>query len=152
MSENDRGVNDSQTEVSTLHVRIENRGSFFDRIEETVDSLETGDNVEEPSDRGLSLPDEEALARVFSAQNLQLIRAIAQHEPSSMRRLATIVDRDIKNVSQNLNELESLGLVDLVDEGRAKRPVVPYDEIEVIYPVRSLNGEELPFNPSPADD
>lgn len=152
MSENDPGVNDSQAEVSTLHVRIENRGSFFDRIEETVDSLETDDNIDEPSERGLSLPDEEALARVFSAQNLQLIRAVAQHEPSSMRRLATIVDRDIKNVSQNLNELESLGLVDLVDEGRAKRPVVPYDEIEVIYPVRSLDGEELPSNPSPADD
>lgn len=152
MSENDPDVNDSRTEVSTLHVRIENRGSFFDRIEETVDSIGSGEDVEASSDRGLSLPDEEALARVFSAQNLQLIRATAQHAPSSMRRLATIVDRDIKNVSQNLNELESLGLVDLFDEGRAKRPVVPYDEIEVIYPVRSLDGEELPSNLSPADD
>lgn len=53
-----------------------------------------------------------------------------------MRELAEVVDRDIKNVSQNLNELEQLGLVEFVNEGRTKRPVVPYDEIEVAYPVR----------------
>lgn len=151
MSEKDP-MNDRQTEVRTLHVRIEEKGSYFDRVAEAVDDIENGNDVEKTSDRGLSLPDEEALARVFSAQNLQLIRAIAQHEPSSMRRLATIVDRDIKNVSQNLNELENLGIIDLVDEGRAKRPVVSYDEIEVIYPVRDLNDEELSFHHSPADE
>lgn len=152
MSENDLGATDRQTEVTTLHVRIEDSDSYFDRIEEAVDEIGSGDDGASASGRGLSLPDEEALARVFSAQNLQLIRAIAQHEPSSMRRLAAIVDRDIKNVSQNLNELESLGLIDLVDEGRAKRPVVPYDEIEVIYAVRERSDEEPPFQSSPADD
>lgn len=152
MSENDPGVNDRHAAVNTLHVRIADSGSYFDRLEEAVDDIENGVDEASTGERGLSLPDEEALARVFSAQNLQLIRAIAQHEPSSMRHLATIVDRDIKNVSQNLNGLESLGLIDLVDEGRAKRPVVPYDEIEVIYPVRGFDDEELPFQHSPADD
>lgn len=152
MSENDPKMNDRQTEVSTLHVRIEDSNSYFDRVEAAVDEIDTDEDVTGASERGLSLPDEEALARVFSAQNLQLIRATAQHEPSSMRELAEIVERDIKNVSQNLNELESLGLVDLVDEGRAKRPVVPYDEIEVVYPVRSLSDEDTSFQHSPADD
>lgn len=152
MSETDPPGNDRQTEVNTLHVRIEDSSSYFDRIEEAVDEIESDEDTAGTSGRGLSLPDEEALARVFSAQNLQLIRAIAQHEPSSMRQLASIVDRDIKNVSQNLNELEGLGLVDLVDEGRAKRPVVPYDEIEVTYPVRGLSGDELRSRSSLADD
>lgn len=122
--------------ITTLHVRVESVDDFFDRVESMVDDVESGDSAEELTARGLSLPDESALARVFSVQNLQLIRAIAEHVPSSMRELAEAVDRDIKNVSQNLNELEQLGLVELVDAGRAKRPVVPYDEIEVVYPVR----------------
>lgn len=122
--------------IQTLHVRVESVDDFFDRVEAMVDEVESGGSADELTARGLSLPDESALARVFSVRNLQLIRAIAEHDPSSMRELAEVVDRDIKNVSQNLNELEQLGLVELVDDGRAKRPVVPYDEIEVVYPVR----------------
>lgn len=89
---------------------------------------------------------------MFTAHNLQLVRAIAQHEPSSMRELAGVVGRDIKNVSANLNELAALGLVDLIEEGRAKRQVVPYDELEVVYPVRGRGGEPPPSEAPPADD
>ena len=151
-AENNTSMNDHTAAVRTLHVRVEDRESYFDRLEAVLDDRDTGEDGEQIGERGLSLPDDEALARVFSAQNLQLIRAIAHHEPSSMRRLATIVDRDIKNVSQNLNELESLGLIDLVEDGRSKRPVVPYDEINVIYPVRGGDNETSPFHQSPADD
>lgn len=143
---------DPTTEVNTLHVRIEGGGAFFDRVEEAAEAVDAGDEVEGTGERGLSLPDEEALARVFTAQNLQLVRAVAQHEPSSMRELADVVGRDIKNVSRNLNELAELGLVDLVQEGRAKRPVVPYDEIEVHYPVRSLDGNSSSSGLAAADD
>lgn len=122
--------------IRTLYVRVESVDDFFDRIEAQLDEVESGGPADELTARGLSLPDESALARVFSVRNLELVRAIAEHDPSSMRALAQLVDRDIKNVSQNLNELEQLGLVELVDDGRAKRPVVPYDEIEVVYPVR----------------
>lgn len=131
--------------IRTLYVRVESVDDFFDRVEAQLDEAESGGPADELTARGLSLPDESALARVFSVQNLGLIRAIAKHDPSSMRELAEVVDRDIKNVSQNLNELEHLGLVELVDDGRAKRPVVPYDEIEVLYPVRDrdVNAEDV---------
>lgn len=62
--------------------------SFFERLEETLDDLDEGQDVQGTGDRSLSLPDEETLARVFSTQNLQLISAITQHNPSSMRDLA----------------------------------------------------------------
>lgn len=122
--------------IRTLYVRVESVDDFFDRIEAQLDEVESGAPADELTARGLSLPDESALARVFAVRNLELVRAIAEHDPSSMRELADVVDRDIKNVSQNLNELEQLGLVELVDDGRAKRPEVSYDEIEVVYPVR----------------
>lgn len=152
MTPHETEADDRDARVSTLRVRIEGAEPFFERVEAALDDRDGGDAAGRTPSRGLSLPDEEALARVFTAQNLQLVRAIARHEPSSMRELAGVVGRDIKNVSANLNELAALGLVDLIEEGRAKRPVVPYDELEVVYLVRGRGGEPPPSEAPPADD
>lgn len=141
MAEPDIQTIGSEDASRTLHVRLESADEFFDRVQEMVEVLEAGEAADGTASLGLSLPDEQALARVFSVPNLELIRAIAEQNPGSMRELAELVDRDIKNVSRNLHELDQLGLVELVDDGRAKRPVVPYDEIEVRYPVRSRDPD-----------
>ncbi|ESP86827.1 hypothetical protein K933_17127 [Candidatus Halobonum tyrrellensis G22] len=48
-----------------------------------------------------------------------------------MRAAARLVDRDIKNVSTALNRLAELGLVEIEQDGRSKRPVVTYDDIRI---------------------
>lgn len=141
MTEADAATQAAEDSIRTLYVRVESVDDFFDRVEVQLDEAESGGPGEELTARGLSLHDDSALARVFSVRNLELIRAIAAHAPSSMRALAQLVDRDIKNVSENLHELEAIGLVELVEDGRAKRPVVPYDEIEVVYPVRDREDD-----------
>jgi predicted transcriptional regulator len=63
------------------------------------------------------------------------IRAIVQHEPASIRETARLVERDVSQVHRNLVELEELHLIDLVDDGNAKRPVVWYDAIDIDLPL-----------------
>jgi predicted transcriptional regulator len=46
-----------------------------------------------------------------------------------------MVDRDVRQVHRNLSELEELGLIDLNQEGRSKRPSTWYDAIEVDLPL-----------------
>ena len=126
----------------TLTIRVESAEAFFEDALEDVRRLETGDIDE---DRYiLSVPDEEALDRVLSAKNLELIRTIAHEEPQSVRELARFVDRDVKNVSQALTELAELGVITFEQDGRAKRPVVWYDEIEVRYPIRDTDPVDTP--------
>ncbi|MDR5674766.1 hypothetical protein RH858_16725, partial [Halalkaliarchaeum sp. AArc-GB] len=69
--------------------------------------------------------------RLLSPANLQLLRAIREHEPESMREAADVVDRDFKEVHRNLTELEALNVVEFETDGRAKRPIVRFDEIDV---------------------
>ena len=83
--------------TNTLHITVESTAAFFEAALEDVRRLETDEELDEKY--VLSLPDEEALNRVLSAKNLELVRAIATHEPESIRELARFVDRDIKNVS-----------------------------------------------------
>nr|WP_303647888.1 transcriptional regulator [Haloarchaeobius amylolyticus] len=72
---------------------------------------------------------------VTRPKSLELLRAIVQHEPASIRETARLVDRDVSQVHRNLTELEALHLVELVDEGNAKRPVVWYDAIDIDLPL-----------------
>lgn len=124
--------------MTTLHVQIESTDEYRDRVHADLEALERG---ELNNDRyELSLPNEQALSRLFSASNIELIRAIAEHEPASMRETAQIVERDIKEVHRNLRELERLGLVEFKQAGRAKRPVVWYDGIDIEIDMPRLGG------------
>ena len=124
--------------MTTLHVRIESTDEYRDRVHADLEAFERGDL--EADRHELSLPDEQSLSRLFSPTNLELIRVIAEHEPESMRETATLVDRDIKDVHRNLRELERLGLIEFERDGRAKRPVVWYDEIDIEIDVPRLGG------------
>lgn len=118
----------------TLHVYV---GEGNRLREQTKDMLRAAEADEEFEDVGhthvLNFESESELARLLSPANLSLLRAIRQHEPESMRETAEIVDRDFKEVHRNLTELSALGVIELVDDGRSKRPVAQYDDIEVHY-------------------
>lgn len=114
---------------TTLTVRVEPDDQFHDQIREDIRRLEAGDDLEDV--HVLSLHDEQSVARLFSPANMQLLHTIAREQPESMRAAARLVDRDIKEVSRNLNELEALGVIEFEQHGRAKQPVVPYDDIDV---------------------
>lgn len=122
------------TDDRTLHVYVDEA----DRLrEQTKDRLRAIEDDEEPDDVGhthvLNFESESDLARLLSPANLELLRAIRQHKPESMRAAADVVDRDFKEVHRNLTELSELGIIELVSDGRAKRPVTQYDDIEVHY-------------------
>ena len=119
--------------TTTLHITVESTADFF---ESALSDLQALDSDEEIDDKYvLSLPDENALERVLNAKNLELLRTTATENPDSVRDLARQVGRDIKNVSTALNELEELGLIEYETAGRAKRPVVWYDDIDVAIPL-----------------
>jgi len=93
--------------------------------------------------RALSLVGAHACRLVFflDPRAIDPLRTIARDEPESMREAARLVERDIKDVSSNLERLAEYGIVEFVEEGRSKRPVVPFDDIEVRLPLRGDDGD-----------
>ena len=68
--------------------------------------------------------------------NLVLIDAIVSEQPESMRQAADAVDRDYKEVHRNLKELEALGVVEFVQDGRNKKPVLRGGATNVDFSLR----------------
>lgn len=111
----------------TLHVHI---GSGPDRsdLETTLAAIDAGEAVE-PQQSHLTVESLQTFWRIFRPTNLELLEAIAEHEPQSIRALARLVDRHPPEVTDNVSELADHGLIVLQEAGRAKQPSVWYDEI-----------------------
>ena len=126
----------------TLHIRVEQPDTARDRIQERLASIETGEDVEDRS--VLYLKSVADLYRAFSPKNVELLKTILEQEPASGREAAQLVDRQPSEVSKNLNELEQLGMIRFEQNGRAKRPVVWYTEVDVEI---SLQEVDLGMDP-----
>jgi predicted transcriptional regulator len=117
------------TDGTTLEVRVQPTEELEDEVLEKVEAAEGGEDVEPL--RVLNLPNKRELSRLMSEKNLELLEAIKEEAPSSMRELSKIVDRDFREVHRNLKELEKLEVVEFEEKGQSKKPVVGFDSIEV---------------------
>lgn len=119
-----------------LIVTIESIDAVQDRTADAFEQALNDGPPDEDAPRRLSFETSDQLAQVFTPRAIDLLHAIAQEEPASIREAARLVDRDIKQVSENLERLAEYDVVEFIEEGRAKRPVVPYDEIDIQLPLR----------------
>jgi predicted transcriptional regulator len=123
---------ENETET-TLHVKYMDAEEALEQPLRGIRSMKEGD---EPDDTPMVVvTTKEDLTRVTRDTTIDLINAIAEHEPASIRETARLVDRSPIDVKKNLDELERIGLVRLEEEGGAKRPVVWYDKLDLEVPV-----------------
>jgi len=85
---------------------------------------ETGSGIDQDERFILNFETYDALDRLMRTANLELIEAIVADQPVSIRDTATAVDRDYREVHRNLEELESLGVIEFEDDGQRKRPIL----------------------------
>jgi predicted transcriptional regulator len=129
---------DDRPDDRVLHIRF--REGDSERIEETLDALDSGETPDTYVERVYHDPDE--LHRITRPKNLELLRTIVRKRPESIRETARLVERDVRQVHRNLAELEGLGLVEFEEIDRAKRPRVWYDEINVELPLGDERSDD----------
>ncbi|WP_276299213.1 hypothetical protein [Halorussus lipolyticus] len=94
---------------------------------EAIRQLEDGESVGKPTT--VTFANEKQLGEVFDERTYTLLRVIRENSPDSIRETARLVERDVKNVHQELTQLEALGIIRFDQEGQSKRPVFPYDDL-----------------------
>ena len=125
--------------ASTLVVTVKSSDEFHDQVTDGIESLEQGDSVD--STPTLSFTSYDDLMETLTPRVLELIEAIRRDEPSSINEAARVVDRDVKNVHDELSRLARLGIIFFEEDGQSKRPVVWFDELVI----------NLPFDPDAGD-
>lgn len=131
---------DDTTTSQTLLVKIQSNDELYRDGRETLQRLSREESVDKPDT--FAFETSELLFETFNPRTVALLETISDSEPESIRETARLVDRDVKNVHEELTELNRLGVIRFEDSGRSKRPVFPYEEIVI----------SLPFNHDGARD
>ena len=76
------------------------------------------------SDNLIEICDSGLLSSVFTEKRMELITELLKSKPSSIRELATILDRDVKNVFDDLMKLHKAQIVDFIENGKRRIPTV----------------------------
>jgi predicted transcriptional regulator len=85
---------------------------------------ERGDGIEQDERFVLNFEEFGDVEQLMRTSNLTLLEAIVNERPESIRQTAEAVDRDYREVHRNLQELQSLGVVEFEEEGASKKPVL----------------------------
>jgi predicted transcriptional regulator len=114
--------------------------SLYEEGHDAIEALDRGETIEQPD--SVTFPNETMLAQTFTEQTLGLLRVITDAEPESIRETARLVERDVKNVHEELARLKTMGVIHFAEEGRSKRPVFPYDELVITVPFGQRSNDE----------
>ncbi|MFB6233603.1 MAG: transcriptional regulator [Haloarculaceae archaeon] len=127
---------------TVLTVRVAQAADAFDELEGRFETLDAG---ERPAPlHEVVLQRESDLTDLLDPTNVELLRTIARESPPSIRETARLVDRDVRQVHDDLTDLARLNLLVFQQEGRAKRPVVWYDDIDIELPVTDEDSSVPP--------
>lgn len=121
--------------MPTLKVTVGDRDRLNERTRRRITAAQEGEGLED-AQPVLNFGSYAELSRLLSPANLELLEAIAEHTPESIRDVAGLVDRDYKQVHQNLTELADIGVIEFAGggPGRAKQPTLAYDGLEIDIP------------------
>jgi len=123
----------------TLHVAVGDREQFREEALQFVQEAEAGEQSDHVEKSVIQFGSYNGLVDCLTPLRWELIQAIAEGNPQSMREAARLVERDVSDVHSDLKHLEFLGIIQLEDGGPsgAMQPVVPFDRIKmhIDYPL-----------------
>jgi len=74
-----------------------------------------------------------SMAQILSNENQDLLRIIKDQKPDSLKELELATGRKRSNLSRTLNTMSRYGIVELVRQNRALKPVVKATEFKVEF-------------------
>ncbi len=118
-------------------IGIKNVKEMLEDAKGVMKSLERSKKVGKKKP-GIYFENLETMRKAITVQRLKILKVIKAEHPASIYRLAKMLDRNLKNVSDDVHYLADLGLIELekTKDGREKTtPTVNYDKILLEIPV-----------------
>ncbi|OYR81788.1 transcriptional regulator [Halorubrum ezzemoulense] len=71
------------------------------------------------------------LRQLLTDQRMEQLEEVMERPPESIRALADRLDRDVHDVHDDLHLLAEDDIIHFEEDGRAKKPYVPYDTVRL---------------------
>ena len=84
------------------------------------------------------------MAQVLSNENQKLLKIIREQEPASLKELARVSGRKPINLSRTLNTMSRYGIIDLVKQERAVKPILKITDFKVEFGLSAGSNHARP--------
>lgn len=91
-----------------------------------MEAVMRGENVQ-PQPPEYSFTSFEAFRKAMTPQRFALLKVIREKQPESIKELAGITGRDMKNISEDVKILLDMDLIEMEKHGKNKAPRLHYD-------------------------
>jgi len=105
---------------------------------DNLDRWEAGEDVPHV----VNFQDASRLQRVLTPRRLELIERLLEQPAESIRSLADRLDRDVRQVHDDVQLLGEYRIVHLREESGAKQPFVPYETVTIEVELSSAPDTE----------
>jgi len=119
--------------MKVKRIEIKSLDEVLTETKEVMKALSEGKSVEPSS--YVAFDNLGLVTKVLTKERMALLRAIKQHNPSSIRELAKLVGRNYKNVHSDVMLLSKYGILELKREGKSQKPRFDYEELEITVPI-----------------
>ena len=119
--------------VKRVKIGLHPPGTIFAEAAEVVGQIEAGKRTRSQGE-WLYFSDVREMGKVLTPKRLELLKTIRDHQLESVRAVAELTGRNVKNVAEDLALLASLGLVEMKESGgpgKKKAPRVGYETLTV---------------------
>jgi predicted transcriptional regulator len=121
-----------------LRITVQSMDEFFDGIRDNLSD-------EEPTDEAVrAFATVEQLRSLLTDRRVEVMKSIMANPPESISALADRLGRNYSDVHSDVMLLADHHIVHFDSEGRAKRPVIPYETVEFDVTIR---GDAEPASP-----
>lgn len=124
--------------VKNVVIGIKSTEEVLNRAKDVMERLERGEQVKKTKP-GIYFENLEVMRKAITHERMKILKVIKEKHPASIYELAKLLNRNLKNVSDDVHYLAELGLIELEkgkSNGREKTtPVVEYDKILLEIPV-----------------
>ena len=108
-------------------IGIKGTEEFFSDLKQDFAALDRGEAIPGPLHR-IYFESAEALSRVITRQRQALLQTLHANGALSIRGLAALLQRDYKNVHQDVRILEESGLI---ERDAKNRIMAPYEKLNI---------------------
>jgi predicted transcriptional regulator len=123
--------------VKNVTIGIKSLDEVMAEAKGVMERLDRGEKIARKKP-GIYFENLATMRKAITEERLRILRVVKAEHPGSLYELAKLLNRDFKNVCDDVNYLAGLGLIELkkTKDGREKTtPTVDYEKILLEIPV-----------------
>ncbi|PSQ15032.1 transcriptional regulator [Halobacteriales archaeon QS_8_69_73] len=112
---------------STLRITSKPSEDHKESALDRAERWEQGDEVPHV----VNFEDRARLRQLLTDRRMELLETVMEQPPGSIRALAGCLGRDVHDVHDDVHLLAEYDVIHFEEDGRAKKPYVPYDTVRI---------------------